>query len=73
MDDNLNKFKPKTFGIIGSGTAGLITALLLRRAFPACSITVVSSSEVGIIGVGEGSTEHWRQSWKYVMFLYMRC
>jgi tryptophan halogenase len=61
MDDNLNKFKPKTFGIIGSGTAGLITALLLRRAFPACSITVVSSSEVGIIGVGEGSTEHWRQ------------
>jgi len=60
MENKIN-FKPKSFGIVGSGTAGLITALFLRRAFPAAFITVVSSSEVGIIGVGEGSTEHWRQ------------
>jgi tryptophan halogenase len=46
--------------IAGSGTAGLISALLLRRAFPDADITVVSSSKIGIIGVGEGSTEHWR-------------
>ena len=51
----------QNFGIVGSGTAGLITALILRRAFPTCPITVVSSSKIGIIGVGEGSTEHWRQ------------
>lgn len=47
--------------IAGSGTAGLLTALMLRSAFPAIDITVVSSSKKGIIGVGEGSTEHWRE------------
>ena len=46
--------------IAGSGTAGLVSALLFRKAFPDSEITVVSSSKIGIIGVGEGSTEHWR-------------
>jgi tryptophan halogenase len=46
--------------IAGSGTAGLVSALLIRSAFPDAEITVVSSSQIGIIGVGEGSTEHWR-------------
>ena len=46
--------------IIGSGTAGLVSALLLRKAFPKIDITIVSSSKIGIIGVGEGSTEHWK-------------
>ena len=47
--------------IVGSGTAGLITAITARGFFPLYKITVVSSSSIGIIGVGEGSTEHWRQ------------
>lgn len=47
--------------IVGSGTAGLITALLLRRAFPVLRIKLISSEKIGIVGVGEGSTEHWRQ------------
>lgn len=51
---------PISFGIAGSGTAGLISALMLKKAFPFSKITVVSSSQIGIIGVGEGSTEHWR-------------
>ncbi len=55
-----NRLPQISFGIIGSGTAGLIAAIMLRKAFPISPITVVSSSEVGIIGVGEGSTEHWR-------------
>jgi tryptophan halogenase len=46
--------------VLGSGTAGLITSLMLRAAFPNWRITIVSSGEIGIIGVGEGSTEHWR-------------
>lgn len=46
--------------IAGSGTAGLVSALLMRSAFPNAEINVVSSSQIGIIGVGEGSTEHWR-------------
>lgn len=53
--------KHLTFGIVGSGTAGLITALMLRKAFPFTSITIVSSADIGIIGVGEGSTEHWSE------------
>jgi tryptophan halogenase len=46
--------------IAGSGTAGLVSALLMRSAFPGAEINIVSSSKIGIIGVGEGSTEHWR-------------
>jgi len=49
----------KKISIVGSGTAGLISALMLREAFPKKDIQVISSSKIGIIGVGEGSTEHW--------------
>lgn len=49
-----------SFGILGSGTAGLLTGLILRKAFPSSPITIISSTDVGIVGVGEGSTEHWR-------------
>ena len=52
---------PISFGIVGSGTAGLMSAIMLRQAFPLSDITVVSSSSLGIIGVGEGTTEHWKQ------------
>lgn len=46
--------------IVGSGTSGLATAILFNSFFPKMKITVISSKEIGIIGVGEGSTEHWR-------------
>ena len=59
------KSKPISFGIAGAGTAGLISALMLRKAFPASEITIVASSDVGIIGVGEGSTEHWSKFMNY--------
>lgn len=51
----------KKIVICGSGTAGLITSLSLKHSFPNHEVTVVSSLKIGIIGVGEGSTEHWRQ------------
>lgn len=54
-------FKPVSIGIVGSGTAGLLAGLMLRTAFPLSEITIVSSSAIGIVGVGEGSTEHWKQ------------
>lgn len=50
----------KSVAIAGSGTAGLVTGLILRKAFPLLDITIISSSKIGIIGVGEGSTEHWK-------------
>ena len=55
MNNNLS------FCIVGSGTAGLVSALMLRKAFERSEITIISSSKIGIIGVGEGSTEHWRE------------
>lgn len=50
-----------TIAVVGSGTAGNIAAIHMRRAFPTSNIINVSSSKIGIIGVGEGSTEHWRE------------
>lgn len=50
----------KNICIVGSGTAGLLAAIILKGHFPKYKFTVVSSSKIGIIGVGEGSTEHWR-------------
>lgn len=50
----------KKITIIGSGTAGLLSGLMLKSAFPKFDISIISSSKIGIVGVGEGSTEHWR-------------
>ena len=49
----------KTITILGGGTAGLISALMLRATYPKLKITVIESSQYGVVGVGEGSTEHW--------------
>jgi tryptophan halogenase len=45
--------------VVGSGTAGLISALQLKSLLPGLDVSVVSSSDIPIVGVGEGSTEHW--------------
>ena len=52
--------------VLGAGTAGLVTALMLREKYPTYSITIIKSDNIGIIGVGEGSTEHWAWFMNYV-------
>lgn len=42
--------------VLGGGSAGLIAALTLKMKLPALAVTVVRSSEIGVIGVGEGTT-----------------
>ncbi len=42
--------------VLGGGSAGLIAALTLRRRLPQIAVTVVRSPDIGIIGVGEGTT-----------------
>ena len=42
--------------ILGSGSAGLMAALALRRKLPMIRVRVVRSPELGVIGVGEGTT-----------------
>ena len=55
----------KHITILGGGTAGLVTALILKQSYPLDSISIIESDEIGIIGVGEGSTEHWRHFLDY--------
>lgn len=44
------------FTIIGGGTAGWIAAYQLKIKLPASDVTVIESSDIPIIGVGEGVT-----------------
>ena len=44
--------------IVGGGTAGLITALILKKRLNV-KIQAIVPSNIGIIGIGEGSTEHF--------------
>lgn len=46
----------RSVGVIGGGTAGYLTALALKRVFPALQVTVVASSKIPVIGVGEATT-----------------
>lgn len=53
--------------IVGGGTAGYVSALILKKRFGSnVNITLIKSDKIGIIGVGEGSTEHWAEFMRYV-------
>ncbi|MEO9169510.1 MAG: tryptophan 7-halogenase, partial [Aestuariivirga sp.] len=60
---------PQHFVIVGGGTAGWLAALMLRQALPSDrKITVVESSKIPTIGVGEGTTAVFRQMLKAFNF-----
>src|SRR4051794_3807343 len=42
--------------VAGGGSAGLLTALVVKKAVPHLPVTVVRSKEIGVIGVGESTT-----------------
>jgi len=42
--------------VLGGGSAGFMAALALKVKLPAIDVLVIRSREIGIIGVGEGST-----------------
>ena len=46
----------KDFLVLGSGSAGLLAAITLKRKLPGVSVRIVRSREVGVIGVGESTT-----------------
>lgn len=54
---------PKHIAIVGGGTAGWMTACLLRQRWAplGVAVTLVESAEIGTVGVGEGSTPFLRQ------------
>lgn len=51
---------PKSICVVGGGTAGLVAALIMKKSYPKLKVDIIESSKIGIIGVGEGSTEHWK-------------
>lgn len=58
--------KLEKISIVGGGTAGFITALILKTRFPHIDINIIRSQKIGIVGVGEGSTEHWNEFMQYI-------
>lgn len=54
----MNSWNRKRVCVLGAGNAGLMAALILKREKPGLDVYVVGSSEIGIVGVGESSTEH---------------
>ena len=46
----------KTIGILGGGTAGYLAALALKKLHPNIRTTIIESSKIPVIGVGESTT-----------------
>ncbi|MDB6153336.1 MAG: tryptophan-5-halogenase [Chthoniobacteraceae bacterium] len=42
--------------VLGGGSAGLMAALTLKRKLPQLQVRVIRSPDIGVIGVGEGTT-----------------
>jgi tryptophan halogenase len=51
--------------VVGGGSAGLMSALILNRHLD-IQIDVVYSKNISVVGVGEGSTEHFRDFMDFV-------
>jgi tryptophan halogenase len=45
--------------VLGAGSAGLIAALSLKKKIPRLTVRVVRSPDIGVIGVGEGTTPNF--------------
>ena len=43
--------------VLGGGSAGFIAALSLKRRIPQLAVRVIRSPDIGVIGVGEGTTQ----------------
>jgi tryptophan halogenase len=42
--------------VLGGGSAGLLAAVTMKRLLPQLDVALVRSSDIGVIGVGEGTT-----------------
>lgn len=55
--------------VLGGGSAGLITAVTLKRLIPQLTVRVIRSEKIGIIGVGEGTVVTFREHFFRVLGL----
>jgi tryptophan halogenase len=49
----------KKIVIVGGGTAGWLTALVVNKFWKDTSVTLIESSKIGILGAGEGGTSNF--------------
>ena len=49
--------KIQTVAVVGGGSAGYISALYLKKTHPQLDITVIESSRIPVVGVGEATTQ----------------
>lgn len=55
----------KSITIVGGGSSGLVAALILKESLD-IDVTLIYSSKIGIIGVGEGTAGNFNQFLKFV-------
>src|SRR5438045_5480228 len=46
----------QSVAVLGGGSAGLMAAVTLKRKIPSLKVQLVRSPDIGVIGVGEGTT-----------------
>jgi len=62
MDNSTSGLRKKRILILGGGTAGWMTAALMAQGLKEqVELTLIESEQIGIIGVGEGSTPKMRR------------
>lgn len=49
----------KNIVIVGGGTAGWLTALVVNKFHKDCNVTLIESTKIGILGAGEGSVPNF--------------
>lgn len=49
----------KNIIVLGAGSAGLLAALSLKRKIPSLEVQIVRDPDIGVIGVGEGTTPNF--------------
>jgi tryptophan halogenase len=50
----------KNVVIVGGGTAGWLSAMYIKKKYPFYNITLIESTDIGILGAGEGGTPNLR-------------
>ncbi len=63
----------KSICVVGGGSAGLTSAMILKSRFPTMKVKIIKSDKIGIIGVGEASTEHWSYFLQFCSLDYLEC